>query len=175
MNDGELWKVATEQVKKEYLSLPGLIRIELDESLKRVAELKSGIAELASADAECKKCGGICCRFGKHHFTVVDLLGYFHAGNELFLPDFASQICPYHAGAGCLMPPAFRPYNCIIFICEEVECGLAADVLSRLRSMETSLKELYCRVEKLLGNRFENGLLITYERSLVSGGVLFRY
>ena len=175
MNDGQLWQAATAQVQKEYLSLPGLVRVELDETLKRVAELKNAIAALAAADAECEKCGGMCCRFGKHHFTVVDLLGYLHAKAELFSPDFANQICPYHAGAGCLMPPEFRPYNCIIFICEEVECRLASDVLSRLRGMEISLKELYGRVEILLGNRFENGLLITYERSLVSGGTLFRY
>lgn len=175
MNDGQLWQAATEQIQKEYLSLPGLVRVELDEALSGIAELKNDITALASADAVCEKCGGICCRFGKHHFTAVDLLGYLHAETGLFSPDFANQVCPYHQDAGCLMPPALRPYNCIIFICDEVECRLAADVLHRLRGMEINLKELYCRVEKLLGNRFENGLLITYERSLVSGGVLFRY
>lgn len=175
MNDGELWQDATEQVKKEYLALSGQVRSELDEALNGIAGLKSAMAELASADAECEQCGGICCRFGKHHFTVVDLLGYLHAETGLFSPDFANPVCPYHNGSGCLMPPALRPYNCIIFICEAVECRLAADVLKRLRSMELSLKELYSKVEKLLGNRFENGLLITYERSLVSGGVLFRH
>ena len=175
MNDGQLWQAATEQVQKEYLSLSGLVKIELDKSLKSIAELKSAMATLASADAECEKCGGVCCRFGKHHFTVVDLLGYLQAGTGLFSPDFANQVCPYHQGFGCLMPAALRPYNCIIFICDEVECRLATDVLNRLRGMEISLKELYSGVEKLLGNRFENGLLITYERSLVSGSVLFRY
>lgn len=175
MNDGELWKAATEQVQKEYLALPGQVRIELDKTLKSIAELKSAIAALASADAECEKCGGICCRFGKHHFTVVDLLGYLNAEAELFLPDFANQVCPYHQGFGCLMSAALRPYNCIIFICEEVESRLDASVLHRLRSMEISLKGLYCRIAELLGNRFENGLLITYERSLVSGGALFRH
>lgn len=175
MNDGDLWKAATRQVQKEYLSLSGPVRIELDDVLNRIAELKSGIAAFASADEECEKCGGICCRFGKHHFTVIDLLGYLHAETELFSPDFDNQICPYHAGAGCMMPPALRPYNCIIFVCEEVESRLDADVLSRLRVMEIRLKEHYSRIETLMENRFENGLLITYERSLVSGAVLFRY
>lgn len=175
MNDGQLWKAATGQVQKEYRSLPGMVRVELDEALSRIAELKSSIAALASADAECEKCGGICCRFGKHHFSAVDLLGYLKAAAELFSPDFANPVCPYHNGYGCLMPPALRPYNCIIFICEEVESRLAADVLHRLRSMEINLKELYSRIDELLGNRFENGLLISYERSLVSEGTLFRY
>jgi hypothetical protein len=175
VNTEELWSAATGEVQRGYLSLPDIVRSELAEILDRVAGLKSSIATLAAADAECEKCGGICCRFGKHHFTVVDLLGYLNAEAELFSPDFENPICPYHSGYGCKMPAAFRPYNCVIFICEEVECRLAAEDLNRLRSLEQTLKELYSRIEELLGNRFENGLFITYERSLVSGEKLFRY
>ena len=73
------------------------------------------------------------------------------------------------------MEPALRPFNCTIFICDEIEACLDDTVKLELAASEKKLRRLYGTLEQLLGNRFENGLLITYERSRVSGEHLFRY
>lgn len=171
MDSVQLWREAVRQVTDEYLSLDDNAKNQLAHYLSRIGELKESIAALAAADQLCAGCGGVCCRFGRHHFTVVDLLGYLHSGKPLFSPDFDNPLCPYHNGeTGCLMPAALRPYNCIIFICEEVEQGLTQANREALAGMEIELKAAYGLIERLCENRFENGLLITFERSLATGG-----
>lgn len=67
------------------------------------------------------------------------------------------------------MEPSFRPFNCIIFICEQLETGLEAHVREELARIETDLRRIYGEFDRLLGNRFANGLLITFQRALDSG------
>jgi hypothetical protein len=175
VTDQELWSAAAARVTAEYAALPPLLRQEIAGLLTEIGELKVRSALLAVAGELCSACRGICCRFGKHHFSVVDLLGYLVAGRELFIPHFDDPLCPYHNGNGCIMEPSLRPLTCTIFICEQVEDSLDDPAKTSLAEVELQLRRLYGRLEQLLGNRFENGLLITYERSLVSGDKLFRY
>lgn len=175
MNAAELWAAAARAVTAEYGSLPAALKLEITAILTATAALKVKAAALVDAGALCEACQGLCCRFGKHHFSVVDLLGFLVAQRELFAPDFNNPVCPYHTGAGCMMEPALRPFTCTIFICEQVEARLDDTVRPELAAIEQELRSLGTKLEQLLGNRFENGLLITYERSLVSGSTLFRY
>lgn len=175
MTDEELWSAAAAAVKTEYASLPPALKQEIGRLLPEIGLLKKTAASLVDAGAVCEACRGICCGFGKHHFSVVDLLGYLVAEQELFTPVFNNQLCPYHTGSGCVMEPALRPFNCTIFICDEIEACLDDTVKLQLTVIEKQLRRLYSELEKLLGNRFENGLLITYERSRSSGSTLFRY
>jgi len=175
VNDQESWAAAAACVQAEYAALPPLLKQDVARLLAEIGLLKSSSASLVDAGAFCAACRGICCGFGKHHFSVVDLLGYLVAGRELFTPLFDSPLCPYHTGTGCVMEPALRPFTCIIFICEQIDACLDVAVKAELAEIEQQLRRLYAQLEQLLGNRFENGLLITYERSRLSGEQLFRY
>jgi hypothetical protein len=157
---------------------PPQLRRRVGELATEIAAAKEAYQQLAAsvdADAVCAECRGLCCGHGKHHFTVVDLLGYLSAGRELFTPLFTNPVCPYHTGCGCLMEPALRPLNCIIFLCDQLDELLAESAKRELGALEKELRRLYCCLESLLGNRFANGLLITYNRALCSGNRLFTY
>lgn len=178
MTDQELWSEAVAAVSREYELLPGQLRQRVAEICCELSAVKGayqGLAATVDADGICADCQGLCCGHGKHHFTVVDLLGYRTAGRELFVPDFGNPICPYHTGSGCLMEPALRPLNCIIFLCDRLDALLPEPARRELASLEKELRRLYCCLELLLGSRFANGLLITHERALISGERLFNY
>lgn len=177
MTDQQLWSAAVERVRTDYEALPQALKLKLAEHSAEIMSLKAHHqAAVATADADqlCTDCQGICCRFGKHHVTVVDVLVFLTADRELFSPSFDNPVCPYHNGFGCLMEPAFRPFNCIIFICEQLETGLDVAVKAELAALEARLRVMYAEFDRLLGNRFANGLLITFQRSLDSGAPLFK-
>ena len=177
VTDQQLWSAAVERVRTDYGALPPALKMQLAELSAEIMALKArhqtAVAKAAASDV-CAECKGLCCRFGKHHFTVVDLLGYLSAGRELFSPSFDNPVCPYHSVSGCLMEPALRPFNCVIFICEQLETGLEERARADLAGIETSLRRIYGEFDHLLGNRFANGLLITFQRALDSGTPLFK-
>ncbi len=178
VTDQESWSAAVAAVSREYELLPGLLRERVAEICDEVAAVKNayqGLAATVDADGICADCRGLCCGHGKHHFTVVDLLGYLAAGRQLFVPDFGNPLCPYHTGSGCLMEPGLRPLNCIIFLCDRLDDLLPEPAKGELSSLETELRRLYLCMELLLGSRFGNGLLITHERTVNSGERLFNY
>lgn len=153
MTDQELWSAATAAVKQEYEALQDRLKVRINELVAEIGILKAryqNLAATAHADQKCAQCLGACCGHGKHHFTVVDLLGYFACGAELFTPQFDSPVCPYHHGSGCLMSPALRPFNCIIFLCEELESALSQEAKAELADIEKELRRLYyCFVWRL--------------------------
>jgi len=172
VTDQQLWSAAVERIKSDHDALPLALKQRLAELAAEVRELKSrhqttvSLAEVAHLCADCR---GLCCRFGKHHFTVVELIGYLSLGRELFSPDFDNPVCPYHGCSGCLMEPALRPFNCIIFICDQLDNRLEEQAREELAAIESRLRQIYSTFEQLLGNRFASGLLITYQRLLDSG------
>lgn len=176
VTDEQLWSAAVEQVRADYAALPQALKLKLSALSAEIMVLKAShqafVAASATAEA-CAECGGICCRFGKHHFTAVDLLAYLFSGRELFSPSFENPVCPYHSGCGCLMEPSLRPFNCIIFICEQLEKTLGPEERAALAGIESSLRRIYREFDRLLGNRFANGLLITFQRTLETGAPLF--
>jgi len=177
VTDQEIWSAAVERVRTDYHALPQALKLKLTELSAEIMALKARHqASVATVAAEkiCAECQGLCCRFGKHHFTVVELLVYLSAGRELFSPCFDNPVCPYHNGAGCLMEPSLRPFNCVIFICEQLETALAVQANADLAVIETRLRGIYKEFDQLLGNRFANGLLLTFQRALDSGAPLLK-
>ena len=69
------------------------------------------------------------------------------------------------------MEPPLRPFNCIIFLCEQLETALR-DGSADLAGIESCGG--FTGFDRLLGNRFANGLLITFQRALESGKPLFK-
>jgi len=175
VTDQQIWSAAVERVKTDYHALPQALKLKLAELSAEIMTLKArhqASVATAAADAVCAECQGLCCRFGKHHFTVVELIVYLSAGRELFTPSFDNPVCPYHSGAGCLMEPSLRPFNCVIFICEQLETALEVRVNAELSAIESRLRGIYKEFDQLLGNRFANGLLLTFQRALDSGAPL---
>jgi hypothetical protein len=176
VTDQELWSAAVGRVTSEYLALPAPVKQTLYELTSEVRTLKDEHQKLVtrfSADSLCERCKGICCRYGKHHFTAVELIVYLVSGRELFNPSFDNPVCPYIGGSGCMMEPALRPFNCIIFICEDLDSRLDEASRTELMAMEKRLRQLFQQIDQLLGNRFGNGLLITFQRSVDSGSPMF--
>jgi hypothetical protein len=176
VTDQQLWSAAVERVRTEYGALPQALKLKLADLSAEIMNLKArhqAVVATAAANELCAACKGLCCKFGKHHFTVVDLIVYLSADREIFSPSFDNPVCPYHNGGGCLMEPSLRPFNCIIFICEQLETGLEKQVCRELEEIEACLRRFYEEFDGLLGNRFVNGLLITFQRTLDSGKPLF--
>lgn len=178
MTDQQLWSVAVSRVTAEYAALPAELKQQLSILVHNVIDLKSRHQELvtfAGAEVECGECHGACCRFGKHYFSAIDLLAYLVTGRELFTADFDSPVCPFHNGSGCLMDPGFRPFTCIIFICEQLEFLLGEQAKGELAGIELELRRINAEFDRILGNRFGNGVLITCQRALDKGMPFFKY
>ena len=126
------------------------------------------IIKKAGAEAICTDCQGECCRGGKNHVGAVDLLVYLCEGIDLFEPYFEQEFCPYLSDCGCMMAPEFRPYNCITFVCEQVDDLVPPGEKARLLDLERELRYLYQEMESLLDKRFRYSLLGVCERSTCS-------
>ena len=150
------------------------MKMRADSLLKRLVEVKARVhayAEQLQAADICASCGGECCVTGKYHFTVVDLLTYLREGKALFAPRFAFGRCPYLGDPGCLMEPAYRPYNCITFNCERVERLMEPLEKEQYTGAERELRSCYREIEMLFDNRFLQGMLINCERDLIEQGL----
>ena len=172
MTDREAWHIAVAAVTEEFARLSPSRRAFVGEGAEAVKSAKQAlhaIVEEVTAEGICASCGGECCRTGKFHFTVVDLLVYLADSRELFTPRFGQEACPYLGVLGCLMAPAYRPYNCITFNCERLELLLAPDEKECLAGHEERLRSHYQRFEEFFGARFLGGLLMTWERHVVRG------
>jgi hypothetical protein len=123
-------------------------------------ELHSCVQAYGS-EVVCAGCPEHCCGQGKNHPGLVNLLFYLLAGEEL--PADFSAPCPQLGPAGCLFPPARRPFNCITFNCEQVEETLPAAQRQRLATLETALRALYESFASRYAGAGPQGLLIRAE------------
>lgn len=172
MADREQWNLAIAAVADEFSRLSPDRRDAVREAAQDVISCKQAIhaiVEAVAAAGICAACGGECCRTGKYHFEVADLLVYLAEGRELFIPRFNQDACPYLGDNGCLMDPGCRPFNCVSFNCERVECLFESQEKECLIRLELNLREGCRRIEGLFGNRYRGGLLMSWERILDQG------
>ncbi len=175
MDDLEKWDKAISAVNREFASLPEPFLSKLKNSVETIRKYKRSVfalTETINAGEICKACRGECCRKGKYHFTVTDLLVYLVEGKELFVPCFTNGRCPYSGDAGCLMEVEYRPFNCITFHCEELEKLLPKHAVEEFYGLEGKLRCQYGELEKLFDNRFAYGLLANYERNFKQSGMM---
>ena len=91
MTDHELWSEAVGRATGAYLALPVPVKQRLVRLVSEIRALKDQHQRLVAncgAQSACERCTGICCRYGKHHFTAVDLIAFLAADRELLIPDF---------------------------------------------------------------------------------------
>jgi hypothetical protein len=143
------------------LSEPDLERLRDLTSLMVVQKgaLQALVTRVGAA-SHCASCGGACCVAGKYHFTAVDFLVYLATGEPLFAPLFGNGLCPYLGEAGCLIPPAYRPFNCITFNCERIEDLLSGEEVSRFYQLERELRHNYGEIRSLFPGKTMDGALL---------------
>lgn len=168
MDDQKKWQKAVAGAYQRYDRLPADTGIALDGLIAGIIQLKQELFELAQVAGGgdiCRTCGGQCCRYGKYHVTVLDLLAYRSAGVEPLMPDFATPpCCPYGGPDGCRMEPRFRSMTCLIFNCDLLEERMVDDVRQRFAAAEGSLRAAVARAEQLLGYRAGRALLLSLEQ-----------
>ena len=172
MTDQDTWNLAVAAVTEEFDRIPPSRRLLAAEGLKAVRACKlalHAVVDLVGAAEVCASCLGQCCRTGKYHVTVLDLLAYLVDGRELFIPRFGQNGCPYLGAHGCLMEPSLRPFNCITFNCDLVESLLDPQKKECLVRLELELRDCCRKVEDLCGLHVRGGLMMSQERTL-SGG-----
>jgi len=167
MTESEKWNLGVAAVRQKYATLSPSLHTRLHKcaaAIKTCKEALNQIGEEVNAAEICAQCLGECCKSGKNHVSVVDLLIYLNDGMEILTPCFEQDICPYLGENRCLMGPDYRPYNCVTFICERIEDLLAPLEKERFYAVERELRGLYRDMEQLLDKNFRNGVLGICER-----------
>jgi len=158
------WRAGVRLVTQAYLAAPEPLRARLRELAALLKETKCAMQALVArvdAAAHCAGCGGECCVKGKYHFTKADLLVYLVDGKPLFVPLFSNGLCPNLGCQGCLIPTAYRPFNCITFNCELIEDLLPGEDLASFYRMERELRLRYQEIRSLFPEQTMHGALLT--------------
>ena len=168
MTDREKWERGVAAVREAYAGLSPQLKAQLNKfatSIRSCKQILHLIVEGAGAEKICERCGGECCNRGKNHLTVVDLLVHLNEGETIVNPVFEQRICPYLGEKGCQMVPEYRPYNCVTFICEQVEDLLTPLEKKRYYAMESKLRAHYEDLKLLFDSRFRHAVLSVCERT----------
>lgn len=162
----QLWRHCLAAVEREYRALDSPEQAWIVERLRRIAVLQQQLDELfetGGGPAACRRCLGACCDWGKNHFTLANLLAFLSAGQRSPVPDFR-RTCPFLGDRGCLLEAARRPFNCVIFICEQVLDPLESEGSRRLQRLERELRSHYLAFDERYAGSSLRGLLIRAER-----------
>jgi hypothetical protein len=179
VSDLQNWQTAVATAQKEFRQLTGEQLAAVNSLVNRVMACKGELTALfdsVSGGAVCSLCQGECCRAGRYHFTVVDLVVYLATSAELFLPRFNSGTCPFLGDSGCVMQPLYRPYNCLTFVCDRIDGGMEPGQRACFSEASERLLACYREMEAMFHNRFTGGLLNNGERFRDgrSAGILWR-
>lgn len=152
MNDRDRWNRAIAAVSAEFASLSPAVRDRMGAvagAIRQVRRELQGLAGEMDSAAICASCGGECCRRGKYHVTVADILVFLAEEEPLFTPCFDRDACPYLDDHGCMMEPSLRPFPCITFNCERVEGLWEPARVEAFYRGERQLSALYGELERL--------------------------
>ncbi len=145
LKDKKFWQEVLSQVADEWEGLPRTEKVWATEHALRIVKLQERLHQLfldVGGAGICTDCDGGCCGHGKFHPTLVNLLACLVTEHPFPEPEFA-QHCPYLGASGCQFPPGLRPYNCISFICEQIENRLNPDELSEFYQLEKEIRKQY--------------------------------
>jgi hypothetical protein len=162
----QLWRHTVATVTAELNQLDPQRRAWIRNAVSRIGTYQQQMHELflaADGPALCRRCLGACCACGTHHFTLVNLLAYLVEGDNPPEPDFG-QTCPFLGASGCLVPVSQRPFNCVIFLCEEIWANLTKPQQHMARQLEDALRRQYLAFDDLFAGASLRGLLIRAER-----------
>ena len=160
---GDLWAQRVAEVAAAYRALPPDVRSDLAPLAREVRRLKADLQRIAdgvSAGEICVRCGGECCRSGRYHVTVADIVVYLDAGVTPPAPPFNAGFCPYLSVDGCVFPPEYRPFNCITFNCDRIEGLFDPPVLDEFCRTVAALRAVRQSMADLLAGTMRPGILL---------------
>lgn len=138
---------------------------ELLNGYRGVKESQAAIITEIDSKTACSECGGLCCLNGKYRMNVFDALSAIAADKPL-CPDFLQKpVCPYGDEPGCKLEPAFRPADCILFVCDILDMRLSDDSRSDLNRYESAIKECLQKASRLLDLPVNVPLLLWAEKT----------
>lgn len=168
MDDRHVWNQGLQYVKQALEELPGAKRQCLSDLLTDYRCQKEALAAVIleiNSEAICRVCAGQCCLNGKYRINVLDMFSHCAADISL-TPDFEQKpLCPYGTVSGCLMEAGFRPADCILFICEDIDAQLSASARSELAARETFLRNLQHKASRLLDLPISTPVLLWAEKT----------
>ena len=164
-HDKILWRQITDRVASEYAALPADEKSWIASHAGTIISLQNQLHQLfldVGGERICRDCDGDCCGHGKFHPNLANLLAFLSRERSLPEPDFELG-CPYIGQQGCQFPPALRPYNCISFICGQIENGLTPANRGEFYRLEKKIRSEYALfVERYIGAGM-NGIMIKGE------------
>ncbi|WP_282755705.1 hypothetical protein [Desulfuromonas thiophila] len=155
------WQQLIDQLRGEWARLPETERDWLRCQSQAIAVLQHQLHALflaADGPARCQACAGSCCDSGHNHLTLINAVAALQAA-ALPEADF-QRPCPFIGPAGCLLAVDWRPFNCIIFLCEPIEQALPPQQQRHFYQLEGALRDLYLQVEQRYQGGSRQGLLI---------------
>jgi hypothetical protein len=160
------WQQIIHQVAEEFTRLDDQERIWIRSRLARIALLQTelqSLADVVDISTVCRDCQGSCCDCGKNHFGLVNLLFFLLADEPLPVADF-QQGCPFLSATGCRLDAGRRPFNCVTFICDEIEDRLIAKDCAYFYQLEKQLRGVYLEFEQRYAGAGAYGLILRSER-----------
>ncbi|MFO7576390.1 MAG: hypothetical protein R6W66_01550 [Pelovirga sp.] len=156
------WQTIVSRVAAEYQLLPAAEKQWISVHLADMAQRQRQLEELfvaAGGPQACSDCAGGCCAHGHNHMTLANLLQFVQREQQPPVPDFTRD-CPFLGPSGCLLAVGSRPYNCISFICDIIESGLAPAQLQRFYQLEQQLRRDYLAFAARYQGAAMTGLLL---------------
>ena len=168
VTDDEVWRLGVGAVVEVFRLLTPDHLADLKADAEEMMVLKAAmqaVVEKVNGAAICAACKGACCAAGKYHFSAIDLVVYLLTGKELFEPRFASGCCSYLGDGGCLMPPEYRPFNCVTFACEQIEAHLPAADKEFFYLSEGRLRTVYREMQAAFADRRMRCAVMSFART----------
>jgi hypothetical protein len=156
------WHMILADLSREVALLPEVELSWMRSRLGRIGRLQKRLHRLflaAGGPELCRLCQGGCCDCGRNHLTLVNLLPFLLIAEPPPVADF-NRICPFVGAQGCLLVPSRRPFNCVIFLCEEVEAELSTGQLQLFSALEGRLRHLYLEFDRRYAGSSLRGIFI---------------
>jgi hypothetical protein len=163
VNDQQLLEQGLSQVFRLFAACAPAKQRQIAELLLQYRREKESMASFASAADSasiCRECAGQCCMNGKFRLNVCDALA-LNVEQVLVRSDFNQKpVCPYGTDQGCCLSPEFRPMDCVLFICDEIEQRLTETTRFELIAGEERIRECLQEVSRLAGIQLSVPLLL---------------
>ena len=167
MDDQQSWNLGIARISDLLENLPKDVRRPFALHLARYRQIKELLAATVSeydSATVCRDCKGQCCLNGKYRMSVFDAMALLIEPFQLSVNFAKKPLCPYGAEDGCLLEPANRPADCILFLCDALDQMLSPQARGQLSEQEHELRECILCVSALINEPMGKPLLLWAEK-----------
>lgn len=159
------WDILVNQLQQELNCIGEDERQWLQQRIALIQTLQQDLHTLflqVGGQNICRTCSDSCCGDGHNHMTLLNLTAALLT-QQLPQADF-SKTCPFLTCEGCSLDVALRPFNCITFICEQIEAHMSAAQAAEFYRLERMLRAHYTEADRRYAGASLRGLLIGAQR-----------